>query len=474
MLKILNYCVLHSDKTTDVSLRLINVLSKPMSSCTAIDSGANLRKLFAGAVKAVQPASLINNQVKLADGHLTVSDQSFPLAKSCHVAGFGKAVLGMALELERTLGNRLKRAIVVVPKGIFQNYPQFKQENSKIAFIEGAANNMPDRDALVGAQSIKKLAEELQEDDLLLVLISGGGSALLPLPKPPITLEEKQNVIQGLSRGGANITELNTVRKHLSLLKGGGLAKLAYPSRVISLILSDVVGDPLEVIASGPTVDFQEDPDEAIQILEKFGLYESAPLSIKTVLESREMQSNHGGNETACTPCQNSNNSSTEKSFPNGKFNHVSNFIIGTNRIATDAAKSLAMAWHWQTIIVSHKVEEDVNRLAEIYVQLAYLIIDGKLLKIKELLVGLPFELEENAVRDILGLHRSRKMLLIFAGEPTVRVTGTGKGGRNQQLALAFSLQLNKQATQASNSAFKDLPELMVRPMRPAPLYPLD
>ncbi|KAH1022122.1 hypothetical protein HUJ04_011563 [Dendroctonus ponderosae] len=157
MLKILNYCVLHSDKITDVSLRLINVLSKPMSSCTAIDSGANLRKLFAGAVKAVQPASLINNQVKLADGHLTVNDQSFPLAKSCYAAGFGKAVLGMTLELE----------------GIFQNYPQFKQKNSKIAFIEGAANNMPDGDVLVGAQSIKKLAEELQEDDLLLVLISG-------------------------------------------------------------------------------------------------------------------------------------------------------------------------------------------------------------------------------------------------------------------------------------------------------------
>ncbi|RZC39415.1 glycerate kinase, partial [Asbolus verrucosus] len=235
---------------------------------------------------------------------------------------FGKAVLGMALELERSLKDKLKMGVVTVPTGIFE---KFKVE-SKIKFIEGARNNMPDEEALAGANEIRDLANSLGKDDLLLVLMSGGGSALLPLPVPPITLKEKQDLIKELSTKGADILELNCVRKQISVLKGGGLAELAYPSTVISLILSDIVGDPLDFIASGPTTPNSDNVNDAIAIIKKYNCYDSLSHSIKTVLEQHKSKP-------------------SLKCFPpirDGKYEHVENFIIGNNHIAAEAARQHA------------------------------------------------------------------------------------------------------------------------------------
>lgn len=151
------------------------------------------------------------------------------------------------------------------------------------------------------------LVESLAEDDLLIVLISGGGSALLPLPRPPVSLQEKLALVKGLAGRGADILELNCVRKRLSLLKGGGLAALAHPATVVALVLSDVIGDPLDFIASGPTMPNLDDPGEAMRIIEKYELCGELPESIKGVL-GVDAQNRRG--------CQ--------KGFP-----HVHNFIIG-------------------------------------------------------------------------------------------------------------------------------------------------
>ncbi|XP_050300022.1 glycerate kinase [Anthonomus grandis grandis] len=415
------------------------VINKTMSThCSG--SLSNLRNLFLKAVESVKPNALIQNHIKLLDtNRLSINNQTISLSKPCYAVGFGKAVLGMAIELENTLGNQLERAIVTVPKGIFQTYPQYLGRSKKIQFIEGAADNIPDVEALEGAKRIVELLEGLSKEDLVIVLISGGGSALLPLPKPPITLEEKQAVIKGLSKGGATIQELNTVRKNLSLLKGGGLAKVAYPSRIVSLILSDIVRNPIDLIASGPTVYSKENPKDAIEILKKYNLYgSSCPISIKSVLNAK-IQSAYNKTGSEVTP-QPKNTPSTIETVEN----HVQNFVIGNNRIATEVLKEAAIEMGWQCVIVSHEVEADVNYLAQVYAELAYQILNGRFTKIEELLKGLSFGIEENAVNEVLRLRACNKMLLVFAGEPTVSVKGTGKGGRNQQLALNFSLQLNK------------------------------
>ncbi|XP_066141417.1 glycerate kinase [Euwallacea fornicatus] len=396
--------------------------------CKANGHMSFLKNLFEETVKAVQPAELIKNQIKYSNGHLSVNNRTYPSVKAYYAVGFGKAVLGMALELEKILEARLERAIVTVPRGVFEKYSEPLVKRSTVRFIQGAENNIPDRDAEQGAKEIKELVEGLGEEDLLFVLISGGGSALLPFPKPPITLKEKQDIIKRLSRSGASIHELNNVRKQLSLLKGGGLAKLAYPARVVSLILSDVVGDPLDIIASGPTVYWREDPQEAIEILKKYDLYSEVPTSIKEILN-------------------NSNNSNKQSQFPyvcEGKFTHVHNVLIGSNRIATGVAKLLAERQDFQCIVISRKVEGNVNKLAEIYAQLAWCFSKQEKRQIRTLLEKNSFDLEKGAMDEVLRLDGLKKTLFIFAGEPTVRVTGSGKGGRNQQLVLAFCLELNK------------------------------
>ncbi|XP_010223209.1 PREDICTED: glycerate kinase [Tinamus guttatus] len=216
--------------------------------------------------------------------------------------------------------------------------------HSRIRVMEGAKDNLPDQEALRAGGAIRELAEALGADDLLLVLISGGGSALLPAPRPPVLLEEKQELTRLLASRGATIQELNTVRKALSLLKGGGLARLAYPAQVVSLILSDVIGDPLDVIASGPTAASSHSVQDCLRVLDKYELLTSLPRSVETVLSS-----------------------SPAKPTAPEDYSHVFNVIIGSNALALAEAKRRAEELGYVAVVLSAAVCGDVDRVAALY-----------------------------------------------------------------------------------------------------------
>ncbi|XP_017780437.1 PREDICTED: glycerate kinase [Nicrophorus vespilloides] len=344
------------------------------------------KTIFLNAVGAVQPQNFLRNRVKVSSGKLHVDAETFPLNRPCHIVGFGKAVLGMAVEMENILSSNLRSGILSIPAGTqecFKDQPQLLlKNNSVLRIFEGAKDNIPDLDAMEAAKAIKDLCVGLTKDDLLLVLISGGGSALLPLPKFGLSLDEKQKIIKNLSKGGANIIELNCVRKMLSELKGGGLAQIAYPCRVVTLILSDIVGDPIDSIASGPTVE-NKDAHLAMEVINKYNV-DISEIALN-ILQQPKLESFN--------------------------YNHVANFIIGNNEIACEAAKRSAVNLGYNKVeLFSKDIQGDVVDVAKRYLQIA---LD---------------EVKKNETVCIIG-----------AGEPTVVVKGNGLGGRNQQLALEFS-----------------------------------
>lgn len=398
--------------------------------------GEDLKKIFASAVSSVQPANLIPESITLSGRHLTIRGDKYYLNKPCYVVGFGKAVLGMAIELENVLKENLCEGIISVPKGILEFNSKITLTNSKLRFIEGAHNNLPDEESLNAAKEIKQFVTKLGKDDLLIVLISGGGSALLPLPKPPITLSEKLSLIKQLSNGGADINELNCVRKKISELKGGGLMKFAYPAKVISLILSDVIGDPLDMIASGPTVIDNDPSDAVLNIIRKYSLYEKLPKSIKALMNDElehVLRDNYGD---------------------------VTNYVIGNNRMAAEAAKKHAQSLGYKSFILSSIINGDVGRISKIYADLTRelsILITNPTSTTNNLRYLLnKIELNdvdvENIVNDVE--FYGKRICVIGAGEPTVIVTGKGKGGRNQQLALSFSLDVNKFDINSTNISF--------------------
>ncbi|XP_056634963.1 glycerate kinase isoform X1 [Diorhabda sublineata] len=397
-----------------------------------------LREIFHKSIEVIQPQRLIKNEVKLCQHHLTVRDQTYELNKPCYIVGFGKAVYGMAVELEQVLGQHLKRGIVNVPVGIFEKFERVT--DSKIEYVEGAKDNLPDEQALNGAKMIKDLVDNIQ-DDLLFVLVSGGGSALLPLPIPPITLKEKQNLIRNLAKRGADINEMNCIRKRISIMKGGGLAELAYPCRVVCLVLSDIIGDPLDFIASGPTIPNTDSREMALAILKKYHLYNEIPISIKNVIDKEK--------------------DGTQCPVVNGEYEHVKTYVIGNNKIATEAAKQEAINKGFQSAIISTQIDGDVEKISKIYAELARNIDiaindNSNKGKLRVFLETFSYDLrvEERFVQELLDMDFNKKMCLIFAGEPTVVVKGTGKGGRNQQLALAFSIEVNKLGIKAADISF--------------------
>ncbi|NXY49893.1 GLCTK kinase, partial [Ceuthmochares aereus] len=410
--------------------------------------------LFRCAVGTVQPAPMLKRAVKLqGDGcpQLLVKGQAFPVKRDLYLVGFGKAVLGMAAAAEEILGDHLVRGIINVPLGIQKSLQRAGMQemllkpHSKIQVIEGAKNNLPDPEALKGAVAIQELAEGLTADDLLLVLISGrGGSALLPAPIPPILLEEKEKLTKMLASRGAAIQELNIVRKTLSLLKGGGLAQLAYPAQVVSLILSDVIGDPLDIIASGPTAASSHSVQDCLQILTKYNLLHSLPKSVETVLSS-----------------------SPTKSTALGDYSHVCNIIIGSNTLALDEAKCQAEGLGYMTLILSTAISGEVGRVARLYCQLIQLVClgfaglgEGPLGdEVRGNLLQLVAELEipclnlPEFLQSLRGLGPERPICILAGGETTVQLQGTGKGGRNQELALRVGLGLHRaQAMEVSGS----------------------
>lgn len=342
----------------------------------------------------------------------------------------------MAVQIERTFGDTLASGILSVPFGTANRFAtdqdmQLRKE-SVIKVFEGAKDNMPDENALATARRIFEFAERMTEQDVLFVLISGGGSALLPIPADPIKLDEKIQVIRKLAHSGATINELNTVRIKMSSSKGGKLALAARNAhKIVSLIISDICGDPINLIASGPTLIQDIENDKAEQILQKYNLMDSVPESVLKCLS---------------TATHSDSGDLTEKSLVQ---------VVGNNSVAINVAKEELSKSEIRGICMSKRLEGDVSAIAFLYCKIAeavYELNSGELdverfhylldflddtLKYED---GFTTEIR-NAVLD--KTNRSA-ICIISGGEPTVTVKGDGIGGRNQELALRMAIEIEK------------------------------
>lgn len=338
----------------------------------------------------MNPAKLVNSKLSLQGSTLRVNGLSFDLDKfrNVYVVGGGKASGEMASALEQLLGKWITKGIVNVPKG---NKPK-----TKCIVLHEASHPIPDQAGVEGATQMLKIAELAGEGDLLICLLSGGGSSLMPLPREGLTLKDKQELTQKLLKSGANINEINTVRKHLSAFKGGNLAKKAYPATVLSLIISDVVGDGLGDIASGPTAPDKSTFQEAVNVLKKYSIWENAPMSVRDIL----IQGQQG--TIAETP------------KPNDViFKKVNNVIIGSNQTVCKATQEFFEAQGTETHLLTSSLEGEARQVAATL-----------------------------ATKIRKAIASKKPICLIAGGETTVTVTGKGVGGRNQELSLAAALQL--------------------------------
>lgn len=224
-------------------------------------------KSLESALKAADPRQIIKSRLLLRDSVLRVDEYSFDLGKfkSVYVVGGGKASGSMAEALEKVLGRRITAGFVNVLHG--------ETNKTSIIKLHGANHPVPDEAGVEGTRKMFDLVEAATADDLVICLISGGGSSMMPLPRGGISLSDKREITDLLLKSGATITEINTVRKHISDFKGGWLAKKAYPATVLNLILSDVMGDPLDFIASGPTVPDSTTFHDAVSVLRKYDLW---------------------------------------------------------------------------------------------------------------------------------------------------------------------------------------------------------
>lgn len=377
----------------------------------------DLLQIFKSCVSAVLPQNLIRQTVKYnpASQKLTIVETTYDLVnQNVYLAGTGKAVQHMARELEGILNTKIKHGVMSIPQGSLNQHT-----NKTVQYMEGASNNLPDKNAVNTSIKIKEMAAKLNKNDLFLVLISGGGSALLSLPKQPVTLDEKTTLIQKLANSGADIKELNTVRKKLSSIKGGQLAIAAQPAKVISLILSDIVDDPIDLIASGPTTENTDDCLKALNVIIKYNLLDSLPESIRKVLESNE----------------------EIRQFPK---NNVDNYVIGSNKLSIKAGVEEAKKLNYHPIELSSSVTGYIKDIARKYAVLTKVyceLLEGK--------TNVDVTKSNIKMLKIPGLkidnihYTDADICLILGGEITVQVTGKGKGGRNQELALQFSKDIN-------------------------------
>lgn len=378
----------------------------------------HLTWMFDAAVQRVDPYSMIARRMTLAGDILRIetegNTEEFSLATidRVYAIGAGKATAPMAKAAEEILGDRLTGGIISVKKG--HGLPL-----ERIEIIE-AGHPVPDDNSVKAARAIADLARGADEKTLFINLISGGGSALLsyPLELCPeegvlsITLEEKQKTTELLLACGATIREINCIRKHLSGIKGGGLARLMYPAGSVNLILSDVVGDRLDTIASGPTTADDTTFSDAMDIVRKYDLKTMLPGKVFEVLkagEAGEIGINEASDELV--------------------FSKVHNILLGNNLSALLAAEEAAESFGYSTLVLSSQVTGEAREIAKFYAALA-----------REIRTG------DRPVK--------RPACILAGGETTVTIRGTGTGGRNQELALSFLSELQEYPGEADGVFF--------------------
>lgn len=352
------------------------------------------RRLILEAIEftlsSISPHRLIKEHVKRDGDKIQIDNLSIDLKKvnKIIVIGGGKASALMAEALYSILGDKINYGVVVIPE-----YQNQKFYTGSIELLK-ASHPIPTIKSIQASLKILEIVNKLSENDLVFCLISGGGSALMTLPMEGITLEDKQIITKRLLQSGATINELNIVRKHISNIKGGRLAQKIYPARIIGLIISDVVGNPIDIIASGPIAPDPSTYKDAIEILKRYNLWDNAPESIRKTLEK-------GLN--GLIP-------ETPK-FNDKIFEKVHNFIIGSNELACESAFNYLSSKGLDAMILTTLLEGEAREVGKVIASIA------KYMKIKR--------------ASMKGFS------IIFGGETTVTVKGSGKGGRNQELVVS-------------------------------------
>lgn len=354
-----------------------------------------LRIVEAGILSA-DPRRAVRSHVKLEDGRVVVGGREFELSRFGRVLvlGFGKASGLMAKGLEEALGDAIDGGYVIVPRG------SEVRGLKRVRLLPGN-HPVPGGDTIRSSLVLLKAASEAGERDLVFVLVSGGGSALFEVPREGVSLEDLVEVNRLLLRSGADIKEVNTVRKHISAVKGGQLAKALHPAKVVTLIVSDVVGDPPEFVASGPTVPDPTTYRDAYEVLRRYGLLDKVPRSVLDLV-NRGLRG-----EVPETPKEGDE-----------AFRDALTLIVASNRTALSAMKRTAESLGYNAAIVTSFMEGEAREVGR--------FIAGVMKHVSR-----------------YGEPVPKPAALLFGGETTVTVTGSGVGGRNQELALSVAIHIS-------------------------------
>jgi hydroxypyruvate reductase len=335
---------------------------------------------------------LVRTALRIDGRRLIAAGRAYPLGRGrLVVLAAGKAAPAMAAAAEEVLGRRISDGLVV------SNAPGPALGRTRLLLT---GHPLPDTRGLEAAAAVEALVRGLRAEDIVVVLLSGGASALLPAPVAGVSLKDKADVTSRLMRAGAGIAELNTVRKHLSRLKGGGLARAAAPARVVALVLSDVVGDDLSTIASGPTVPDPTTHADALRVLDDRGLRAGIAASARRHLEA-------GARGQA-----------PETPKPGDPvFRRVRTQLVGSNRLSVEAAAREARRQGLRPLVLTTRLEGEAREAARVLVAVLRECVES-------------------------GRPAAPPVCLLAGGETTVTVRGDGRGGRNQELVVAASALL--------------------------------
>lgn len=352
------------------------------------------RRIFDAALARVQPEACINLFCRREGDILHLGDTSWDLSgiERIYLIGAGKASAAMAAAVEPLIEDQVTVGMINVKYGHTAPLTH--------ARLTEAGHPVPDENGVTGAREILRLAESAGEKDLIICLVSGGGSALTPLPAPGLTLADKQAVTRAMLACGATIHQINTLRKHLSDIKGGRLARAAAPAPVVSLMLSDVVGDNLDVIASGMTVPDASTFADCLAIIDRFGIADQLPAKVMDRFRAG------AAGEIEETP-----------KAGDPMFDKTYNRIIGSNSEAISAARAKAGELGYNTLVLSSMIEGETSQVAAVHGAIAREIVKS-------------------------GNPIPTPACVLSGGETTVTITGPGKGGRNQEFTLAAALDI--------------------------------
>jgi glycerate 2-kinase len=354
---------------------------------------AELIDIYQSAIKAADPYRAVMEHLSLTGDMLSSGGADYDLKgfRRIIVIGAGKGTAPMARAVEEILGDRIDQGIIVVKYGHTSSLRKIVQRE--------AAHPLPDEAGMRATAEIRELLKKAGKETFVICILSGGASSLLVAPADGITLNDKRVITDLLLSSGADINELNSVRKHISAIKGGRLAEIAYPATIVTMILSDVIGNRLDVIASGPTVPDSSSFRDALDVIHKYSLEKKIPAGVFSLL--------HLG-VSGVIP-------DTPKSGA-VFFQQVRNIVVGSIRQSVEAARVRAGELGFESHIVTFELRGEARDAARSLAQTAL------------------------SARD--SMKAGERRCLLAGGETTVTVRGVGKGGRNQELALAFALEI--------------------------------